>query len=96
MTDSLTALVVGASGGIGLAITQELLQEPGVQRIYATYRNSDHAAALLAMDDERLQTLKVNITSADDLQSLAASIRADQGHPDFVINCAGLLHLSDP
>lgn len=92
MTDLRTALVVGASGGIGRAIARRLLQESGIQRVYATYRQANNAATLLAIDDDRLRTLKVDITSADDLQSLAANIRADQGHPDFVINCAGLLH----
>jgi len=92
MTDRRTALVVGASGGIGLAIARQLLQEPGIQRVYATYRQPNNATALLAIDDDRLHALKVDITSADDLQSLAANIRADQSHPDFVINCAGLLH----
>ena len=92
MTDLRTALVVGASGGIGRAIARRLLQESGIQRVYATYRQPNNAATLLAIDDDRLRTLKVDITSADDLQSLAANIRADQSHPDFVINCAGLLH----
>jgi NAD(P)-dependent dehydrogenase (short-subunit alcohol dehydrogenase family) len=90
--NSNTALVVGASRGIGLAITQQLLQQRSIQRIYATYRNADSAVALLEIDDERIQTLELDVTSADDLQALAASIRADGQHPDFVINCAGILH----
>jgi NAD(P)-dependent dehydrogenase (short-subunit alcohol dehydrogenase family) len=87
-----TALVVGASRGIGLAIARQLLQQRSIQRIYATYRNADTAVALLEIDDERIQTLELDVTSADDLQALAASIRADGQHPDFVINCAGILH----
>ena len=87
-----TALVVGASRGIGLAIAQQLLQEPGIQRVYATYRQSDTAEGLLAIDDERLQTLRVDVTSAEDLQGLATNIRANQDHLDFVINSAGILH----
>jgi NAD(P)-dependent dehydrogenase (short-subunit alcohol dehydrogenase family) len=90
--NSNTALVVGASRGIGLAITQQLLQQRSIQRIYATYRNADTAVALLEIDDERIQTLPLDVTSADDLQALAASIRADGQLPDFVINCAGILH----
>jgi len=92
MTNSHTALVVGASRGIGLAITQQLLQEQGIQRIYATYRNTATAADLLEVDDERLQTLQLDITSTDDLQDLAARIRANGDHPDFVINSCGILH----
>ena len=92
MINSHTALVVGSGRGIGLAITQQLLEEPGIQRVYATYRQSDNAAALFEIADERLQTIRVDITIADDLQGLAANIRADQEHPDFVICAAGILH----
>ena len=92
MTDNHTALVVGASRGIGLALTQQLLKEPGNQRVYATYRQSDTAEGLLSIDDKRLQILQVDVTRADDLQGLTAVIGANQDHPDFVINAAGILH----
>lgn len=92
MINSHTALVVGAGRGIGLAITQQLLEEPGIQRVYATYRQSDNATALFEIADERLQTIRVDITIADDLQGLAANIRANQEHPDFVICATGVLH----
>ena len=87
-----TALVVGASRGIGVALAQQLLQDPGIQRVYATYRKSDTAEALLAIDDVRLRTLQVDVTSDEDLQRLAKNIRANQDSPDFVINAAGILH----
>ena len=87
-----TALVVGASRGIGVALTQQLLQDPGIQRVYATYRKNDTAEALLAIDDERLRTLQVDVTNDEDLQRLAKNIRVNQDSPDFVINAAGILH----
>jgi NAD(P)-dependent dehydrogenase (short-subunit alcohol dehydrogenase family) len=92
MINSHIALVVGASRGIGLALTQGLLDEAGIRRVYATYRQSDTAEGLLSIDEQRLQTLRADITSADDLQGLAATIRENQDHPDFVINAAGILH----
>jgi NAD(P)-dependent dehydrogenase (short-subunit alcohol dehydrogenase family) len=87
-----TALVVGANRGIGLALTRQLLNEPGGRYVYATYRQRDTAGGLLSIDDERLQTLQVDVTSAGDLQGLADTIRANRHHPDFVINSAGILH----
>lgn len=95
MINSRTALVVGASRGIGLAITQQLLQEQGIQRVYASYRHSDTAAGLLEINDERLQTIRADVTRPVDLKGIAASIQANGDHPDFVINAAGILHEHD-
>jgi NAD(P)-dependent dehydrogenase (short-subunit alcohol dehydrogenase family) len=92
MINSYVALVVGASRGIGLAITRQLLQEQGIQRIYASYRNTDTATGLLEINDDRLQTIRADITNSADLQKLAARIQANGDHPDFVINAAGILH----
>lgn len=92
MTNKHTALVIGASRGIGLALTRQLLNQPGIRNVYATYRQSDAAEGLFSIDDKRLQTLRVDITSAEDLQRLAETIRANEHHPDFVINAAGILH----
>jgi len=92
MINSHTALVVGASRGIGLAITQQILQEQGIQRVYATYRRADSAAGLLTLDDSRLRTLQVDITSTGDLEGLADSIKTNGDHPGFVINSSGILH----
>jgi NAD(P)-dependent dehydrogenase (short-subunit alcohol dehydrogenase family) len=92
MINSHVALVVGASRGIGLAITRQLLQEPGIQRVYATHRSLATAEGLLEIDDERLQTIRLDVTNADNLQGLAAHIRTNGDHPDFVINSSGILH----
>jgi len=95
MSNSRIALVVGASRGIGLAITRQVLQQQGIQRVYASYRYADTAAGLLEIDDNRLQTTKADVTEPTDLQQMAANIQANGDHPDFVINCAGILHEQD-
>ncbi len=92
MINSHVALVVGASRGIGLAITRQLLQEPGIQRVYATHRSLATAEGLLEIDDERLQTIRLDVTNADNLQDLADHIRTNGDYPDFVINSSGILH----
>lgn len=87
-----TALVVGASRGVGLAITRHLLQEQAIRRIYATYREPGTAAGLLELNDERLHTFRADVTKPEDLQGIAASMQANGDHPDWVINAAGILH----
>jgi NAD(P)-dependent dehydrogenase (short-subunit alcohol dehydrogenase family) len=95
MISSGTALVVGASRGIGLAITKQLLQDRDIQRIYATYRQTGTAAGLLGIDDPRLHTISADITIPADLQGLATNIEANGDYPDFVINSSGILHEHD-
>lgn len=92
MTRIGTALVVGASRGIGLAITNQLLQARDIQRVYATYRHTGTAGGLLGINDPRLQTIRVDITKPEDLHDLAASLQSNRDQPDFVINSAGILH----
>ena len=90
-----TALVVGASRGIGLAITRQLLCEAQIERVYATYRNAETASQLLEINDDRLLKLGTDITLQQDLESLATDIRRRGDRPDFIINCAGILHEGD-
>ena len=93
--DSHTALVVGASRGIGLALTRQLLAGSAVEKVCATYRQEDTAHDLLAIDDRRVELLQVDISSADSLNALSGELRARQHKPDLVINCAGILHEGD-
>jgi NAD(P)-dependent dehydrogenase (short-subunit alcohol dehydrogenase family) len=95
MFNSRIALVVGASRGIGLAITRQLLREQAVQRVYASYRHPGTATGLLEINDERLQTISADVSDAGDVQRIAAAIQANGDHPDFVINAAGILHEHD-
>lgn len=90
-----TALVVGASRGIGLALTQHLLAGSTVESVIATYRQEDTAEGLLALNDRRLELLQVDITNADSLKALSGKLQARQHRPDLVINCAGILHEGD-
>ena len=75
MFNSRIALVVGASRGIGLAITRQLLREQAVQRVYASYRHPGTATGLLEINDERLQTISADVSDAGDVQRIAAAIR---------------------
>jgi NAD(P)-dependent dehydrogenase (short-subunit alcohol dehydrogenase family) len=87
-----TALVIGASRGIGLAIARGLLDRAQLRRVYASYRNADKADALRSIDDERLVSCELDVCNIEDIQNLAEQIRQNEDQPDFVIHCAGILH----
>src|SRR5256714_15055956 len=71
------ALVTGANRGIGRALTEALLSR-GVKKVYATARNPE---ALRALRDERLVSLRPDVTDAD--QTRAAAEAASDGELVF-------------
>jgi NAD(P)-dependent dehydrogenase (short-subunit alcohol dehydrogenase family) len=92
------AVVVGASRGIGLAISRYLLNHPGQPVVYATQRGPAPATGLAALAAEfggRLQLLQCDTRNDGDLCALAEQL-GDQGvQPDVVMHCAGILHDQD-
>ena len=87
-----TAVVVGASRGIGLAITKALLGYTQVKHVFASYRQPVSATELLALTDERLHRVQLDVTETTGIQQLVQLIKQDNCSPDFVIHCAGILH----
>lgn len=92
MKDLRTAVVIGASRGIGLAITEALLEWPELQAVCATYRSLESADGLFRLADTRLQRFRVEVTETATLEELAASIEGLGLQPGLVIHCAGILH----
>ena len=88
------ALVSGASRGIGLAIVQELLADPAVERVYASSRQGarDARLAALAAGGDRLHALDMDVTSEPSVQGAAEAVQHDGGRLDLLVNCAGVLH----
>ena len=87
------ALVIGASGGIGLALTSHLLDHPGVVQVTAAARHADQSPALTALfraHPERLRIAVTDITDAKGLQHLASELQGNPLH--LAINASGLLH----
>jgi NAD(P)-dependent dehydrogenase (short-subunit alcohol dehydrogenase family) len=76
------ALVTGANRGIGRALTEALLAR-GVRKVYATARNPE---ALHALRDERLVSLRLDVTDADQIRA-AGEAASDVG---LVFNNAGV------
>ena len=83
------AIVVGATGGIGETIVQQLLNRyPGI-RIHACGRNE---ARLDSLQGEQVQTWPMDILDESDLEGVAAAIRNSDTRPDRVLITSGILH----
>lgn len=87
-----SAIVVGASRGIGLAITEKLLESPTIDAVCASYRDTASAEGLLRLSDPRLHRFKAEVTDEDSLDAFADNIRRLGIRPKLVIHCAGILH----
>ncbi|HEY9694431.1 MAG TPA: SDR family NAD(P)-dependent oxidoreductase [Oculatellaceae cyanobacterium] len=88
--NSTTALIVGASQGIGLEFVRQFLQNNHAQRIYATYRNPQ--AEILTISDPRLRCLQMDITEEAQIDTVVQEIKAETATLNYVINCVGVLH----
>jgi NAD(P)-dependent dehydrogenase (short-subunit alcohol dehydrogenase family) len=93
----LTALVAGASRGIGLAFVRHLAAGGQARRIWAGCRNPAAAAELaeLAAEFDAVRILRLDITDEVMLATAAGAVGGEGASLDLVINCAGLLHRVD-
>ncbi len=90
----LHALVVGATGGIGLALSQQLAAHPQVARLFVVARAATRSAALAALAEPsggRIVALDCDIREEADLAGLAAEISRAVPALHLVINTAGVL-----
>src|SRR5438876_10652122 len=76
------ALVTGANRGIGRALTEALLTR-GVRKVYATARNPQ---ALRALRDERLVSLRLDVTEVDQIRAVGDAA----SDVELVFNNAGV------
>jgi NAD(P)-dependent dehydrogenase (short-subunit alcohol dehydrogenase family) len=92
-----TALVVGATQGIGLGFVNQLLADSRIQQVYGTYRNSATAQALqtLAQNAAGLTSLPMDVTQEDSIAAAVEAIQNQGQQLDLVIYCVGLLHDGD-
>jgi NAD(P)-dependent dehydrogenase (short-subunit alcohol dehydrogenase family) len=97
MNDSPTnkvALVIGASRGIGLHLTNTLIQDPRYGYVYASCRDPDLADQLTSLQSAEgtLAVLPLDVFDHKSIAAAAASVKAKTGRLDLLIYCAGILH----
>lgn len=86
------AVVTGASSGIGLALTERLLQQGS--RVLAMARRSGGLGELHARFGDRLHFIAGDVTQQADLDRLAQQARA-LGPIDYLVPNAGIAQLAD-
>ena len=89
-----TALVVGASGGIGHAFVRRLLAESRVRRVWAATR-SPRSPDLMALGEaygDRLAPVVVDILDEQSIADLARHIGGRDPRLHLLINAFGFLH----
>ncbi|QEA39393.1 SDR family NAD(P)-dependent oxidoreductase [Pistricoccus aurantiacus] len=84
LPDDFTALVTGASGGIGSAVLDALLDSERPGRVIAVSRQN------MNRQDARLETLKLDLTQSQDLQRLTEHLNGEPVH--LIFNAIGILH----
>ena len=84
------ALVTGANRGIGKAIV-EALRDRGAARIYATARDVESLAALVATDPKRIVPLALDVTDRVAVRAVATKTK----DVTLLVNNAGTAHFTD-
>lgn len=83
-----TALIVGASQGIGLEFARQFLER--VDRVYATYRSPD--CDLFKLEHPNLTQLPLDLTDEAQIEQAIAQVKSETPTLHYVINCVGVLH----
>ena len=85
-----TAVVTGASGGIGSAITRRLAAD-GFAVVAGYNRSAATAETLVAeLVGDRHSAERIAVLEADSLDALSETVAGSFGHLDVLVNCAGM------
>lgn len=87
-----TSAIFGATQGIGLAITSQLLDKG--HRVYASYRgtsNLEGLAKLAKKHPEQLIILPLEIDNEDHYKEFFSTVSESTSNLDYCINCIGML-----
>eukprot|EP00250_Pteridium_aquilinum_P002255 c12452_g1_i2 orf=549-1724(-) len=96
--DKPVTMVAGASRGLGLEFTRQILAKYSEGPVIATCRNPDSAENLLALKDQypsRLTVMKLDVTDEMTVKVVAREIYDKYGRLDLYVNTVGVLHIPD-
>ncbi|MFT6791356.1 MAG: NAD(P)-dependent dehydrogenase (short-subunit alcohol dehydrogenase family) [Cellvibrionaceae bacterium] len=82
----LNVAIIGAGGGIGLALLNHLASQDNVDRLYACSRKNPEKL------HERIEYLNLDLSEEASIQSAADTVKQQCGQLDVVIVATGILH----
>ncbi len=91
---SVRALVVGATGGIGSALVEQLLESSSVSTVFAGGRHLDRVRGRWPEQerDGRVRPVELDVASEASVERAATQVGAETDRLDLIINATGLLH----
>ena len=93
LSGPLSALVVGARGGIGAAFVERLSYSEAIDHVFALSRDREWVSQ--ASGHHKVERLYADLTDEESVFAVSERVKASGGTLRFVINCSGLLHSSD-
>lgn len=91
----LNAVVTGASSGVGLAVTTQLLEDAATGRVLAVSRGAEQSDALASLAErhgDRLLRLSADLTDEAAIEAVAKRFHDAIGELHLLFNAAGVLH----
>lgn len=89
-------VITGVAGGIGKEFLKLLINEPGIDEIWAVGRTLSKLEALKAEFGDKVVPVKVDVTSDDDVNAYIDLLKEQDAKVKWLINCAGTRALYKP
>ena len=86
--DGKVAVITGGNSGIGLATAQRFAEEGAY--VFVTGRRQAELDKAVSLIGKNVTAIQGDVTSLDDLDRIAATVKAEKGKVDVIVSSAGI------